>query len=432
MGNKPKSQNDTAWETLFSRYDIINRVDCDGHFIISASQIKEYREPRLMAKFDHRINLPQIFADNTLAILPISRGDYIISHFDVYHSFEQSQQAVTRTRLPAHLESLNPRSVPSEAIALNCALASGMFSDFLGEERLHSTVSGRMGSGQFGFEILNSRSGLRANVDVSNSQIEIDAAFEGQSSLTLLEAKRELSEDFLVRQLYYPYRVWQSRVNKQVRPVFLVYSNGIYSLYEYEFKEPGFYNSLVLIKHRNYAIEDTRIEMSDLVDVMKSIREFVPEPEIPFPQADSFERVINLCELLEEQELSREQVTEEYAFDIRQTNYYSDAARYLGLAVKRKAGYKPFYLLTEEGAAMMKLSYQQRQLGFVRMMLRHKVFYDTFALCLQGTVPDRYEIVSIMKRSRLYGINSESTFIRRASTISGWMNWMLSLTKRSH
>src|SRR5699024_11404678 len=55
---------------------------------------------------------------------------------------------------------------------------------------------------------------------------------------------------------------------------------------------------------------------------------------ISFPQANSFERVINICELLNAQELSREQVTEEYAFDIRQTNYYTDAARYLGLLEK--------------------------------------------------------------------------------------------------
>lgn len=37
-----------------------------------------------MAKFDHTINLPKIFADNQLAILPITRGDYVIFHLDAY------------------------------------------------------------------------------------------------------------------------------------------------------------------------------------------------------------------------------------------------------------------------------------------------------------------------------------------------------------
>ena len=73
MSEQVKSQNDKAWEALFKKYDILQQIESDGKFIISASQIKEYREPRLMAKFDHNINLPQIFAKNNLAILPISR-----------------------------------------------------------------------------------------------------------------------------------------------------------------------------------------------------------------------------------------------------------------------------------------------------------------------------------------------------------------------
>lgn len=88
MSSKPKGKNDHAWEKLFSKYDILNQIDMHEKFIISANQIKEFREPRLMAKFDHNINLPQIFSENRLAILPISRGDYVISNFEVYKKFE--------------------------------------------------------------------------------------------------------------------------------------------------------------------------------------------------------------------------------------------------------------------------------------------------------------------------------------------------------
>ena len=76
--------NDTAWQELFDKYDILGNIQRNGQFIISSNQIKEFREPRLMTKFDHRINLPTIFADNGLAILPITRGDYIISSFSAY------------------------------------------------------------------------------------------------------------------------------------------------------------------------------------------------------------------------------------------------------------------------------------------------------------------------------------------------------------
>lgn len=428
MGEQAKSQNDRAWELLFEKYDILPQIESHGKFIISAPQIKEYREPRLMAKFDHNINLPQIFARNHLAILPISRRDYVISHFEAYQPFEVLDRSIWKASLPANLQSLNSNNIPSEAIAINCALASGILSDFLEEDVLYSTVSGRMGSGQFDFSIRNSRTKSPTAVSVNNSQIEIDAAFEGRHSLSLIEAKRDLSEDFLVRQLYYPYRVWNSRVTKKVRPIFLVYSNGIFSLYEYEFQNPDSYNSLVLVKHKNYSIEDTVISLGDLQDTASHVQ-MLPEPKVSFPQANSFERVINICELLYAQELSREQVTEEYAFDIRQTNYYTDAARYLGLLEKHyEDGRKPIYSLSALGRRIMNLNYRQRQLAFCKAILQHHVFKETFNLCMEtGSMPDTSGIVAIMQEANLYKVESMSTYVRRSSTVSSWINWMLGL-----
>ena len=57
-----------------------------------------------MAKFDHTINLPRIFADNELSILPVTRGDYIISHFDAYHEFETDNSLITRVSLPTYIQ----------------------------------------------------------------------------------------------------------------------------------------------------------------------------------------------------------------------------------------------------------------------------------------------------------------------------------------
>lgn len=58
--------NDTAWQALFEKYDILDEIQRSGQFVISANQIKEFREPRLMTKFDHKVNLPTVFADNGL------------------------------------------------------------------------------------------------------------------------------------------------------------------------------------------------------------------------------------------------------------------------------------------------------------------------------------------------------------------------------
>ncbi|MBO4714825.1 MAG: transcriptional regulator, partial [Verrucomicrobia bacterium] len=150
-------------------------------------------------------------------------------------------------------------------------------------------------------------------------------------------------------------------------------------------------------------------------------------PSISFPQADSFERVINVCELLFTQELSREDITEEYAFDIRQTNYYTDAARYLGLVNKMRIEKEIIYSLSNYGRRIMQLNYKQRQLALCKCILKHKVFFDVFASCQYRSIPDRDFIVKIMKKSNLYKITSESTYLRRASTISSWINWMIGL-----
>lgn len=68
------TKNDMAWEKLFNKYNILKSIESSGSFLITAAQINEFREARLMTKFDQRINLPKLFSQNQLAILPITRS----------------------------------------------------------------------------------------------------------------------------------------------------------------------------------------------------------------------------------------------------------------------------------------------------------------------------------------------------------------------
>ena len=419
--------NDAAWEQLFQKYNILERIEKEGFATISATQIKEFREPRLMVKFDHAINLPALFAKNQLSILPVTRGDYVISHFEAYHRFEPFDSQLVSASLPAHIQSLDSSRIPSEAIALNCAFASGIIADFMEDVDVVPTVSGRMGSGVFTFEINDTNQESSHRIDVSNSQIEIDAAYEGVSSLALIEAKRELAEDFLVRQLYYPFRVWNDRVEKPVKPIFLVYSNGIYRLFEYAFDNPDHYGSLRLVKQRNYCIEDMGISVADIQSILDSVS-IVEEPSISFPQADKFERIVNLCELVNLREMSRTDVTENYDFDSRQTNYYTDAARYLGLLEKNEETGAPWYKISAKGKRILGLEFKRRQLEYCRCILSHRAFHEPLCRYFQnGEMPSILEIVGIMKQLDLYGVASDATFARRASTIRSWLNWIVAL-----
>jgi hypothetical protein len=421
-----KSKNDIAWEKIFEKYNIIDNVLNNGHSIISSTNINEFREARLMTKFDHKSQLPKLFADNNLSILPTSRGGYVIGTFETFSDFNIDDVAITPIEFPTFLESLDYRDITSEATAINCAFVSKILHDFTEEDSLLPTVSGRMSSSSFDFNI-NSGTGL-FNVNVGNSQIEIDGGYEGDNSLNLIEAKNYISDDFLVRQLYYPYKLWSGKIHKQVRPIFLTYTNGIFHLREYAFTNINHYNSLILVKHKKYVVQDGAINIEIIQEILDKTK-IVKEPEIPFPQADSFERVINLCELLKQKDfITKEEITQSYDFDARQTDYYSNAGKYLGLLETGKdslTGQIGCYL-TPKGKQVFSINLIDRQKEFMKIIVSHSAFKQTLKLYFEnGEMPSKENIVEIMKKSKLHKVGSDSTYFRRASTITGWINWIM-------
>ena len=310
-----KTKNDLAWEKLFNKYNILSQIEDKGFFEITSKDINEFREARLATKFDHRSNLPKLFKDNNLSILPISRGGYIISSFEAYKEFNEINKKIIRIPFPSYIESIEHENITSESIAINCAYVSGILSDFLQDDKLVPTVSGRMGSNEFSFYINNTNMNRDVMVTVSNSQIEIDGGYEGTESLALIEAKNSISEDFLIRQLYYPFRLWNQKITKRIIPVFMVYSNGVFTLYEYNFQEPDNYNSLVLVKQKNYTLVQDDINLNDIKNILYNVN-IIEEPRIQFPQADSIKRLINLCELLNNNEMTKEEITTTYDFNL--------------------------------------------------------------------------------------------------------------------
>lgn len=74
------------------------------------------------------------------------------------------------------------------------------------------------------------------------------------------------------------------------------------------------------------------------------------------------------------------------------------------------------------------MGYKQRQLAFCGAVLSHSAFADTLKSYFEtGVMPQKNDIVQIMRRSNLYNVNSDSTYERRSSTIKGWVNWIVGL-----
>ncbi len=422
-------QIDKDWDSLFADYDILNAINSNGFFIISSKQINKVHEARLMTKFDNRENLPDIFKRNHLSILPITRGNYIIGSYDAYQDVQYENKKTKFFTLPEYIESINASDLYSEGACLNCAYASGIIDDLCGEHTL-PTVSGRMSSEDFNFWIKSSDKQQKyKEIEVKNSQIEIDGGYESPNALILIEAKNYSANNFLVRQLYYPYRLWSAKIQKPVMPVFMTFSNDVFSFFVFEFQDSKVYNSIKLIEQKNYIIASELISLDDIYDVLISSK-VEPEPEVPFPQCDNFYRIVDLLSLLaDKSELQSDEITNNYAFTSRQTEYYTNGAKYLGLLEKIKnENNETVFRLTDLGKLIMSKRHKEKCLGIVKQILKHEVFNKVLKEYFVKLAPlTTCEISKTMQKSTIYHVNSLNTMERRSRTIGKWIEWILDL-----
>lgn len=424
------SKNDIAWQAIFQEESILENIERDGCFYISSEKINKKREARLMTKFDHQFQLSQPFRENNLSIQPVSRGKYIIGPFSSYFSFSKNRMfSDTDIKycdpLPSHIKTITTKNISTESSAVICAYLSGMLDDIL-EEETNFTVFGRMSTGSFEYKIDNLKTGQPQKIRVDNSQCEIDGGFEGKRKFAIIEAKCQSVDDFIIRQLYYPYKLWKSKIQKEIVPIFLSLSNNIFTFYVFSFRNPNQYNSIQLESVHRYCIGQYEIELSDIRRIIDDIKSFEKDDDLTFPQADKFNRIIDLLDKLyiHEIPLSKNEITTKYAFDVRQTEYYISAGLYLGIFERTQ---EKSIRLSNKGQKIMMLDPKRKNLELVKTILSHKVFNLVLGKYLENAKRlDRNEITEIM-RNNLSGLNP-NTLSRRAQTVEKWVEWILQLT----
>lgn len=429
------SAND-AWVKIIERYNILDEVARTGIFHIKASEIKEYKEPRLMAKWDSTTSLPKILRENKLNILPNSRSSYVLGDFCLYQEIPELEERVekmTHFDLPVY-ETLDVNNITSEANAINVLLLSGILDDFLNTGENAATFNGRMGTGEFDFSV-NTYSHGKQKIQVANVQCEIDGGFENEASVVIMEAKNVIHKDFNIRQLYYPYRLWKSKVKKPIRLVFSIYSNMIYRLFEYRFTDIEDLSSIELVRTKNYSLQDTEITMADLEYVRNSTMVKTDDKQmgrqkgtIPFIQADSMDRVINLLENLHNNPMTAYEIAELMDFTSRQSYYYVSAGKYLGLFEDGKnKDNQNATVLSSLGNRVYKMNYKQRQLKIVELMFEHSIFAECFDYIVSfGELPPQHFVIEKMRE---FDVCGESCMKRRSQSVLGWLRWMLYLTQ---
>src|SRR5208283_4710541 len=98
------------------------------------------------------------------------------------------------------------------------AYHSGLLSHFAEVGQLYPTVLGKMGTGSFNLRIGTGGEPL----PVDGAGMEVDLGLEGEDDLLLIEGKVSARASFLIRQLYYPFRVFKAATDKRVRSIFFV------------------------------------------------------------------------------------------------------------------------------------------------------------------------------------------------------------------
>ena len=411
------------WENIFEDYNVIEKIEQDGFFKITADQIRKYKEPRLMAKFDFSRQLPKVFKENGLGILPIKNGEYVIGKFNLFETIKNTNYeniAIKKMQLPDFIETIDPDNIYSESNALNVASLSGMFKDAFDEE-LYETIQGKMRTNSFDFIISSKENNNK--IEVNGAAIEIDGGYESKSKVVLVEAKNSMPEDFVIRQLYYPYRHWEEKVMKEIVPVFFAYDNGIYNMFIYSFEDLYKYNSLKLNEIKRYMIsskssETVKREIVERVDLIDDL----PQEEVPLPQADSFSKVIGTLELINNDACTANDIANELEFDSRQGKYYIDALRYLELVQRGDSIGE--YKLTPNGFAIVNMDIKERNKNLIELIIKHKPFYDTYKYFLDNEeMPSREQIKETIK-TYIHDMSDE-TVNRRSSTIRGWIQWII-------
>ncbi|WP_400211011.1 type II restriction enzyme [Candidatus Methanarcanum hacksteinii] len=420
-----------AWKEIFKKYDVINKIDKDGYFRITAKQINEYKESRLMTKFDEHSQMPQIFRNNKMTIISDSRGSYIIGRFALFSSVNY-KNTDDRPIEPVYLETLKIDDLYNESSSMLYAYNSNMMRELFGTNNVSFTSYGRMGAGTFSFltdeiDKKGNPTGRKFTINANKPQIEIDGAFETEESFFIVEAKNRYVEDINLRQIYYPYRLWSSKINKKVVPIFMVHSDKSFYFYVLAFDDEGDINSVKIVKSYKFAPADEPITM---VDVVNEFSKITPSNHIHsniFPQADKMEKIIDLLNLLNDRsDVTKDDITDYFEFDRRQTDYYLNAAAFLGYVTVIKRG--PLSI-SKTGKNSMDKTIRERNIDLIKAILEDDVFYQTFDYLLKnGDMPDK-EYVANLIRKYYPEIENKETPSRRAGTVVGWVKWILNLTE---
>jgi hypothetical protein len=252
-----KRRIDESWELIFKRYHIYDHNFEKLPFHITSDQIREVfrgfkgggnRDVRILCKRDTRESRPQVFIERGLFLLPVKNKEYVIVKGEGYVDLPKIETTtkVYMSKLDFELET----SVvgDSEMQHIDFAYAASLIRSFMDDDSLVLTIRGRKYTPKFSFSV------GKYVIEAQSVQTEVDAGYEGKRQVVLVEVKNFKSQNVIIRQLYYPFRQWQTHTRKPVVTLFFEKAGENYSIWHFRFRDIKNYNSIELVKSACFEI----------------------------------------------------------------------------------------------------------------------------------------------------------------------------------
>ena len=252
------SKNNESWQKIYEDLQIFKHDFKKEPFYLSAEQIKlcvkdfkktSQKEVRVLCKQDSREDRPQVFIDNDLFILPIKNGEYILCKGDGYVDIPSIETKAISYKSKLDFELKSASVGDSEMQHLDFAYASSLIRTFMQDESLVLSIRGRKYTPEFDF---NTK--LYQNIKIKSVQTEVDSGFEGREKIVLVEAKNNLTQNVIIRQLYYPLRQWSIHTQKEITTLFFEKRSDEFLIWEFIFNDIKNYNSIELKRSAKFII----------------------------------------------------------------------------------------------------------------------------------------------------------------------------------
>jgi hypothetical protein len=414
---------DEAWEKI-----VRERVDTSCDLVtVTKDDIESVtgNELRLMAKVDSAEDLPEALRRHGYFILPVKNGEYVLVRGEGYRVLESLPEPPTVFRPELDFELTTLSIGNSESQHLDYSYHVGLIEHFAGVTGLRQTIRGRKRMPAIEFHV--GRLGpIRSEAGV---QVEVDLGCEGRDEIVLIEAKIGQPRDFIIRQLYYPYRKWRLEIPaKRIRPWFFcslkVGDRRLYRFWEYEILDDAQYCSVHLKRGECFLVEPKakRLTVEQLLQIHTGGTGATQRWEVP--QADSFWRVAEMPLLVNQGINTSAKVALHYEFDPRQSSYYRQAAEFLGLVTLGDHG---LYQLTELGAEYVRCASDERRQLLAGLLSHFPPVRAALELAARAGSRgvSRQEIADLIAR---HSSVSSTTPARRVSTILSWLRWLQEAT----